>query len=482
MQKQFEITMERIEGQIKDFWSAPHAEERLKILLAVSGGADSMCMADLFVRSCYPCEIVIAHCNFNLRSKESDGDQKMVEDWAREHGLQLLTASFETERHASENGVSIEMAARELRYRWFAQISAAYGCHAVAVAHNANDNAETLMLNLLRGTGVKGLCAMSEISALPVPDSGNVVLIRPLLHFTRKQIEGHVHAFKVPSRNDSTNYMSEYKRNRLRNEAFPVFERINPSFIQTFNHEIRLFSDVSSIIDDYCRSSVSGICSGDMPLEIDVAALISRKHWRYLLYYILEPYGFNSSVLSSIEDLVLSDRTQSGKCFESPSYILYTGRDRFIVSRRNVFTNDNPQAISLAEPVMVVRGIGRYLYNGRTFEVSVHSIDEGVSFKRNDGVLSFDAQKLSFPFVMRRWNQGDWFIPLGMKGKKKVSDFFTDLKYDILKKKDAVVIRKPEVKENGSQISHVAAVLGERIDDRFKITPATSSVVVIREI
>ena len=341
MQKHFTLAMEKIEGLI-NLWSAPTAMSqalsdglcvpgfgKTKVLLAVSGGVDSMCMADVFLRQYGPDSFAIAHCNFHLRGEESDGDESMVRAWADGHGVVCHVTDFDTEDYAGENGISIEMAARDLRYGWFARLCRENGYMAVAVAHNANDNAETLILNLLRGTGLRGLGGMSMVSDLL--NAAPLKLIRPLLDCSRKMIEGYAFAHKVPYREDSTNASSDYKRNRIRNEVFPIFEKINPSFIRTLNREMVYFSEASRIVEDYCSSVIPGdqpvipgsrtVIPGDQPvipgltgnLSIPTASLLSHPHWRYLLYYMLEPYGFNHAVLASIESLLLSDRTISGK-------------------------------------------------------------------------------------------------------------------------------------------------------------------------
>ena len=233
-----------------------------KTLLAVSGGIDSMCMAEIFVRR-YPCDcLAVAHCNFRLRGAESDGDEELVRLWAEEHGVRFHVRTFDTKEYAADHGVSIEMAARELRYRWFAELCASEGYDEVAVAHNANDNAETLMLNLLRGSGIKGLTGMSPVSDIPYSEGASAKLIRPLLDMTRKQIEGFALANRIRYRNDSTNFSSEYKRNMLRNEAFPVFERINPSFIRTLNREMGYLSEAEEIVSDYCQKEIAAISAG----------------------------------------------------------------------------------------------------------------------------------------------------------------------------------------------------------------------------
>ena len=199
MQKRFADTMMELRGLIND-WSAP-------VLLAVSGGIDSMCLAELFASAETPGSFAIAHCNFHLRGSESDGDEEFVRQWAMEHGVQCHTISFDTEAEARERGISIEMAARDLRYDWFAALCKEHGYKGVAVAHNANDNAETLILNFLRGSGINGMSGMSKVSA--VPGSPDILLLRPLLDCTRKQIEGYMFAFRHSYREDSTNAVSD---------------------------------------------------------------------------------------------------------------------------------------------------------------------------------------------------------------------------------------------------------------------------------
>ena len=468
-----------------------------------------MCMAEIFVRR-YPCEqLAVAHCNFNLRGEESDGDEALVREWAEQHGIRFHVKSFDTKGFAAANGVSIEMAARELRYRWFAELCGSEGYDEVAVAHNANDNAETLILNLLRGSGMNGLAGMSLVSDLPYAENCNARLVRPLLDMTRKQIEGFALANGVKYRNDSTNFSSEYKRNMLRNEVFPVFERINPSVIRTLNREMGYFSEAGEIVSDWADETVKELChpEGTFPschpeegrrpdVRIFYSALKSHKHWRYLLYHILQPYGFNSATVASLEDLLSSDRTVSGKRFESKDHAVLTERDSFrIVSIEkiagrtgndgNIHRHDPKSGIHnhksvipdlIGNPVMPVRAAGRYHFNGRTFVVETFAWTKDMSPKQPEGVLVFDADKLDFPFVLRGWRDGDWLVPLGMRGKKKVSDLFADLKYDSFMKASAVMISDVHT-EGFAEVQHIAGVAGVRVDDRYRISPTTSSVI-----
>lgn len=447
------------------------------MLLAVSGGMDSMCLADLWIRSFGAGSCALAHCNFNLRGAESDGDETLVSQWAEEHGVRLHKTSFDTCGYASGNGVSIEMAARELRYRWFASLCVEHGYPAVVTAHHADDNAETLVLNMVRGTGMKGLAGMKPISALPY---GGGWLMRPLLSFTRKQIDGHVFAWKVPYREDSTNSSVEYRRNSIRHEVFPLFERMNPSYVRTLNREMKYFSDASEIVDLWCREQEAKVLSEDGTV-INLAGLMSVPQWRYLLYHILEPYGFNSSVLESLESLLVSERTISGKRFEADDYVLLTERDGLVIRSKSEGPSGSlmPSVVSSAmqsNDIMPVRGAGTYRFNGRSFKVEVLERTDDMPLRQPEGVLIADAAKLRFPFVLRRWNAGDWLVPIGMRGKKKVSDMFTDLKYDSMRKSSAVMI--VDVLSDGmAEQKHVAAVAGVRIDDRYKVDADTTEII-----
>ncbi len=451
------------------------------VLLAVSGGIDSMCMASLFAGLDEPLPLAVAHCNFRLRGEESDGDEALVRAWADEHGIRIHVRSFDTVGYAREHGISIEMAARELRYAWFGELCREYGYSAVAVAHNANDNAETLMLNLLRGAGMNGLSGMSPVSRIPSGSQDAPYLIRPLLGFTRKQIEGHVFAGKLRYRDDSTNASSEYKRNRIRNEVFPVFGTINPSFIKTLNHAMGNFAEAGEIVSDYCRALIPSLVSSlpDGRVSIDLSRLTEQKHWRYLLYFILEPYGFNSSTISSVEDLLLSDRTVSGKLFSSISYELRMERNMMIVNPLPV--SEMAGCESGDADVMPVRAAGTYHFNGRIFKVDTVPWTPDMPLKQQAGVIIMDADRLKFPFVLRAWHPGDWFIPLGMKGKKKVSDLFTDLRFSSLDKSSAVMV-VDTVTSGLAESRHLAAVACLRIDSRYKVTPFTASVIRITEL
>ena len=462
MLNRFRHIIEEMRGLIDDSRSA-------SFLLAVSGGVDSMCLADMWLR-CFGAEnCAIAHCNFNLRGEDSDGDEALVAGWAEEHGVRLHKVSFDTVQYAGENGVSIEMAARELRYKWFGELCMEHGYAAVVVAHHADDNAETMVLNMVRGAGLKGLTGMKPVSNLPYVD--NTSLLRPLLTFTRKQIEGHVFAWKVPYREDKTNSSVEYRRNSIRHEVFPLFERMNPSYVRTLNREMTYLNDASDIVEQWCKSQIPHVIARSeatwqsVPLTVSIPSLLSIPQWRYLLYYILEPYGFNSSTLESLESLLTSDRTVSGKRFESEGYVLLTERDRLVITN---------QAENI-EVFMPVRGAGTYHVNGSRIIIETLPWTSDMPLRQPEGTVIMDAAKLEFPFVLRKWRSGDWMVPLGMKGKKKISDLFTDLKYGHMQKEGAVIL--VDMAGDLAEQQHVAGVAGVRIDDRYKVTENTETII-----
>ena len=508
-----------------------------RCLLAVSGGIDSMCLADLWIRCFGAGSFAIAHCNFHLRGEESDGDEALVTKWAEENGVRMHRVDFDTVGYSAENGLSIEMAARELRYRWFGELCQKHDYEAVVVAHHADDNAETLVLNMVRGAGLKGLTGMKPVSPLPYlsrhceehptrhcEERSDVAILRPLLTFTRKQIEGHVFAWKVPYREDSTNNSVEYRRNSIRHEVFPLFERMNPSYVRTLNREMTYLSDASSIVEEWCRMQLSAVIDPHVgtssllrmtpegphtslrgfeeAVAISIPRLLEIPQWRYLLYYILEPYGFNTSVLESLENLIMSDRTLSGKRFESSGYVLRTERQSLVVVPKMAgqaghdvpghpahdvpVEPDHDVAVEpgrdvavipdlIGDPFVPVRGAGAYHCNGRRFVVEILPWSAEMPLQQPAGTLIFDADKLKFPFVCRGWRSGDWMIPLGMKGKKKLSDMFTDLKYSYQDKENALVL--VDCTGDRAEKQHVAALLGARIDDHYKVSDRTTSII-----
>ena len=297
-----------------------------RILLAVSGGIDSMYLANRAPELFPGARFAVAHCNFALRGAESDGDEAFVRDWCAAHGLECFVRRFDTAGYAAEHGVSIEMAARELRYAWFAELCRDGGFEAVAVAHNADDNAETLVLNLLRGTGTRGLRGMGDRDGI----------VRPLLGTTRAEIRDWMNAHGCAWRDDSTNADSTPKRNRIRNEVFPVFAKINPSFIRTLGDDMERFARVDDIAEAWFRSVRDGLTTEDGAVRIP--AVLALEHWEYALWRLLDGAGLRGptfgklvALLRRYKDEPRGTVTIGGKTFEGNGTVLAIDRELIIL-------------------------------------------------------------------------------------------------------------------------------------------------------
>lgn len=306
------------------------------LLLAVSGGIDSMYLLNRAGEFFAGEGFAVAHCNFGLRGKESDADEEFVRAQCSAREVELICKHFNTAEEAASKGISIEMAARDLRYAWFAELCSERGCRAVVVAHNANDNAETLFLNLLRGTGSRGMRGMAADSTLNYPA---IRILRPMLGISREEIREWMTERSLTWREDSTNAGSDVKRNKLRNLVFPLLKDINPSFIQTLATDMNHLRDVDDIAEDCFRQA-----SGRILREggvIDVRTLLAEKHWKYLLFRLVEHCGLSEPTLGKLTALLDRYRneptgtvTLSGKVFESPTHTITAVRKTLVISER----------------------------------------------------------------------------------------------------------------------------------------------------
>ena len=468
-----------------------------------------MCMADMYGRA--GGDFGIAHCNFHLRGAESDADAAFVQRWAEAHGAPFFRADFDTEAYAAEHGISIEMAARELRYAWFARVASQYGYDAVAVAHNANDNAETLILNLLRGTGLRGIRGMAADSPLassekpfggscvpkncatlgnirggdPLPAMGGaeqseaffgaqlppkeVRLIRPLLGMTRAEIEEYARANGVEYREDRTNAENDAQRNRIRNEVFPEFAKINPSFVRTLNADMKHFAQAEAIAEDYFQEAKAKIISENGSVKVD--KLLDLKHWEYVFFRLAEPCGFSAGTLDAaialLEERKEGRGTFAGKRFYSPTHVLETASSSFSIRPR--------EASAMQDGTLTVSGPGIYSLRDRTVRIELLDHIPGTMLKQPAGTLICDAAALPFPFILRGWQAGDWIRPFGMGGRaKKLSDLFTDRKMSISEKEDTVVVYSPALDAEGD--GRVAAVAGLRMDEALRVREGSAQI------
>ena len=408
------------------------------VLVAVSGGRDSMVLAEKVRRSGGP--FAIAHCNFRLRGAESDADEALVREWAAARGVTCHVQAFDTEAHAASVGVSIEMAARQLRYRWFGQLCREHGYEAVLVAHHAGDNAETFFLNLLRGSGIKGLTGMQEEGFLPDPDYADIPLRRPLLHTTRPEIDALAAEWGVPWREDRTNAESTVKRNKLRNRVFPLLREINPSFEETLTQDMDRLRMVERIADAYFQEHVSLVWDGR---RIDTTLLKTLPDWEYILYRILDGEGMEPPLIAQATDIVRSAR--SGR--RAGNFLSASGR---LVREEAAGTPD--------------------------FILEEEAWEPDRSPVMPEGVLAVDADKVHGDLVADRWVAGDWIRPLGMRGRKKLQDWFKDRHFSLVDKRRAVIVRDSGLPD----AHHVVAVAGQVIDEAYKITPATRRIFKIK--
>ena len=414
----------------------PHAREK-KFLLAVSGGADSSVMAWLF-RHC-GLSFALAHCNFHLRGEESDKDMLLVRGMAKRYGVRYFEREFDTLSYQKEKSLSLEMAARELRYHWFAQISDDFDF--VVTAHNANDNAETFLLNMTRGTGLKGLRGIPET---------NGKLLRPLLPFSSAEIRRFAAEKGIDYRNDATNFSEAFQRNKIRLSVMPKLEELNPDLIYVFSRNIDLLKRQYQFYKRQMESVQSSMVSKENDiLRVSIEKLRECEDPALVLYEILKDYGFNAS---SVEQIVESLDKSSGKLFYSSHYQVLKDRKHLII---------NP-----IEPVQAIEKSIKKIEDLETlgFTVEEFELGEWPDFEPNPEILYVDAQKLEFPLILRHWREGDRFHPFGMKGAKKLSDFFIDQKVNLLEKKNIPVLCSGE---------KIVWLVGFRGDDRFKIDHQT---------
>lgn len=432
--------------------------DNVKILAAVSGGADSMCMAAL-LKDC-EFNFSIAHVNFGLRGEESDGDEALVREWCQCNNIEFLVFKPDTKSYARENSLSTQVAARDLRYKWFYDVAVEQNFDFIAVAHNLNDSVETLFINLIRGTGLRGLTGISEI---------NDKIVRPLIGFSREEILTYCNNHLIPFREDSSNRENHYTRNKIRNQIFPILKTINPHFLRTIERDMKIISSVYGIIDENREEVIKRVVkvsdereikSHFLPVaEIDIDQLRKEKFSDFWLYEILSEYGFNSS---QTQDIYLSLTGQVGKKFDSESYTVVKDRTSLIVYKMSKNITQNSSSIVDGESEISVSGV--------TLRFRVFKREAGFNLKSTGNLHFLDADKASFPLEIRNKWDGDRFCPLGMENFKKISDFLIDEKVDLISKKNVKVITK-----NGQ----IVCLPGFRIDNRFKISDETVNILEI---
>jgi tRNA(Ile)-lysidine synthase len=435
------MILERVKQYINDKQLLTDGE---RVIVGLSGGADSVALLDMLISLEYKC--VAAHCNFHLRGAESDRDAAFVEKLCKDRGIELQLVEFDTTKFAKENSVSIEMAARELRYKWFEELCISLDIEHIAIAHHRDDSVETVLLNLTRGTGIRGLTGIS---------AHNGKIIRPMLGISRYEILHYLHDKNLSYVIDSTNNEDIYTRNKLRLNVIPFLESINPSVKEAINRTSEHLSQVANIYGHYIEQAKKQIIDGN---HIKIDDLLKQVEPEAVLYEILSPYGFNSAVVKQIFESVNSI---SGKRFYSDKYVLVKDRNCFIVDKINENKESeiyflNESEASLKYPI--------------TLEMETIENSSSFSIERDNNILYLDKSKLKYPLVLRHWQQGDWFIPFGMSGRKKLSDYFSDNKFSIFDKENVWVLCSGE---------DIVWLVGYRSDNRYRITEKTNEILKI---
>ena len=442
-----ETLLDKFRKYIKENQLATRSD---KILLTVSGGVDSMVMLSLFARCGY--DIGVAHCNFQLRGRESDEDEVLVADAARELGVECYNKRFATAEEMERTGESMEMAARRLRYDWFAELSEQYGYTVVAIAHQADDSIETFFINLLRGTGLKGLTGISMTRGR---------IIRPLLFASRKDIADYAVANRINFREDSSNRSTKYLRNKIRLGLVPRIREINPKFTDLMRQNIARLTDAQLFISRSINLLRSQIETRDGEMSIIDTEKIDRKYpVEFVIYEMLNtPYGFKGDVVDSLCK-ALAEQV-SGRKFYSKEYVAYLDRGRILLSPIKA---DDTCLVSVASSAHRAYCGNSVLY------MEYLDIDNVQTLSQPENIALIDADKLEYPLTLRRWTEGDTFIPIGMSGHKKVSDYLIDAKISLPEKQRQFVLLSGD---------KIVWLVGRRLSEEFKITSSTENILKI---
>ena len=410
--------------------------EEDKLLLAISGGADSVCLMHILLELGFQFDLV--HCNFRLRAKESDADEVFVKELAKKYDLKLHIKSFSTKEYANENKISMQMAARDLRYNWFNELLKLENAKYIAVAHHQDDVIETFFINLIRGTGITGLLGIAE-------KKNNIV--RPLLNTNRSDIEEYLANKKQTFREDSSNTSVKYLRNKIRLQLIPLLEEMNPKIKETIKSEMDILKDTITVFSHQINSVRKEVIKKKNELvSLNIQKLKTLSPLRIYLYELLNPFGFNQ-----IEAIILALDNQCGKQFFSNTHELLIDRKEIFISKIKLEKDS----------ILEINQTDKLIKNKIQLKLS---ICKDINISKSNNIAHLDFEKLKFPLILRKWREGDKFKPLGMKNYKKLSDFFIDNKFTQLQKKEQWLLCSND---------KIIWVVGFRIDDRFKIQPNT---------
>lgn len=410
-----------------------------KILIAISGGVDSVVLTHLCKEA--NLDISLAHCNFHLRGEESEGDEGFVMELADALDIEVYIEGFETEAYARGKKISIQMAARELRYHWFEELRETLQFDYIFTAHHANDNLETVLINFVRGTGLEGLTGIPE---------KNGYILRPLLPFSREDIEEYARNSHIKWREDSSNASGKYLRNRIRQEVIPTLVDLNPQFLESFENTRKHLQESSVLVEDYISALFPRIAKEEeYGYSFRIKMLKTIPHLRAVLYELFRSFGFTE--WNDVFDLL---DAQPGKIVYSKTHRLIKDRENLLLT---TFPSINEREYEiLAEEEVVMLPIG-------TFQLE--EADEISNGGKN--VIYLDLNKLNFPLTVRRWEEGDYFHPFGMKGRKKLSKYFKDEKLSLPQKENCWLLCSK---------NEIVWVIGYRADARFGVDENTSAI------
>lgn len=411
------------------------------VILGVSGGADSVVLLDVLYKAGY--QLVVAHCNFHLRAEESMRDEVFVRQISKDRNLTCRVINFDTVKYAEQHSISIEMAARELRYGWFEELRQEADADAIAVAHHKDDSAETVVMNLIRGTGIRGLTGIK-------PQAGYIV--RPLLCVSRIEIEEYAYRMGLEYIDDSTNRESIYTRNIIRLDIIPYFERINPSAKEAIQRTMKNLGQVENIYKEYIETSKKKIFKEN---SISIKKLKQLTEPEAVLFEILSEYNFNAAVISDIYDGLDG---LAGKIFYSNTHKVLKDRDFLLIDILDVKKDQIYEIVSdtineITTPI--------------NLKIQKIELSETFELDKKSDILYVDYDLVSYPLILRRWVKGDWFIPFGMEGKKKLSDYFSDNKFSLFDKENVWLLCSGD---------NILWIIGHRADNRFKVSPNTKTV------
>ncbi len=416
------------------------------VLAAVSGGKDSVLLAHLLKSSGY--NFALAHCNFQLRGAEAQRDQNFTANLARTLDVPVFLTEFNTADFAAENHISIQMAARELRYNWFEKICAKENYDVIATAHHQNDAIETVLLNLTRGTGIAGMHGI-------LPKNGR--LVRPMLFLSKENINQICAAENLDFVEDSSNASTKYARNKIRLEVVPKLKELNPKLEKTFEQNLERFRQLEQLLENNLKILRDTVFINlKSETRIKISDLKNLYPQQLLLFGLLREFNFGEQV---VNDLLLSLEKQPGKVFESPSHQLVLDRTEIIIQ---------PKKTPVKEVLLIEENQNDIQF--QDFRLKLLHDESPLIIKNNPMATSVDAEKLIFPLILRNWQTGDCFYPLGMNHKQKLSDFLVQQKVPLNQKSRIPVL------VNGNQ--EIIWIAGFRLDNRYKVNSGTKKVVI----